>query len=1227
MIKDKKITKAGFFFLLFISAIVLQIILNQYYRNQYSEEYLSQEMNTFLEEQSQRMDKVLDRMIQMDSTEIEQFIHQKNGSIAQKTAKQYLVYENDQLVSWSNNRIPVKQKYEPFRFDSSFEQFANAYTLIQKKEQNNKVVIGMLVIKNKYPHENEYLQNDFHHSLNIPSSIEISEQKTKSPVTFNGETVFYLKYPERIILQDSQHKLLFVLFVVALLFLFAVLYHGHRFLNPFPSRPRLFVLFYSIDVIIVRLIISYFKFPGYIHQSELFDPAILGFSSFIPSLGDMFFTALTVLAIAIAIYKDVHLKLPKNNTILNILVNTTIFVVLIIALKMVYGLITSMVMHSSIMLNLHRVFSVDFFTIIAFLALFMVIASLYLILVKLLRFAENHSSIINTIYALLIAAALYLFLSLFWNSVDWSVFPAIFGLLVLFVVEKYYLKSFISTAVIAINLLVFTAIITFLLQYNNQQKEREQREVGASQIAAKQDPVAESLFLDIEEKIIHDDTLEILLEQYHQDGGEDLVMSYILHQYFRGYWDRYNIQLTLCKPTDELVLSSEGITQNCDDFFDRMINENGYFTFSKNLFYLNKDPWFSSYIARLNLPAENRLHNVPYTLYIEMDAKFAPEGLVYPELLIDKDVQRSDLFSKEYSIAKYKNGELIASIGDYSYVIDLEQISGKKNNQKHFYNHNDYSHYYYPMKDGEAIIISKKKHNFWEMLAPFAYILVFLLLFFLIIALIIKPDLFRVLNKNFKSRMQLVMFVVVLISFFFIGILSVKYLYNISQEKNAKQLEEKAHSILIEVEHKISGTTEIDSSMYSYVNNLMYKFASVFFSDINMYDTKGKLIATSRPEIYDNGLMSKQMNSELLHQIKHQERTILINKEKLGELEYSSAYMPFRNNENEVIAYLNLPYYAKQSELEREITGFLASFINIYVLLLAISMALAFLLSNYFTRPLNLIKAQMRKIKLGASNEKIYWNKEDEIGELIQEYNKMIDELERNADLLMRSQKESAWREMAKQVAHEIKNPLTPMKLNIQMLQRAYDSNDPNWEQKLKNVTDSLIDQIDNLAAIASEFSDFAKMPVSKPEVIDLEEVLSHAIDLYSNYEHVRVYYNNYAENTYVRADYKHLTRVFNNILDNAIYAIPKEKTGEIQIRIEEEEDKLIVSIADNGRGIPVEKRDNIFSPSFTTKSSGMGLGLTMVKNIVNNSGGNVWFDSIENEGTTFYVELPQFKE
>jgi nitrogen fixation/metabolism regulation signal transduction histidine kinase len=407
----------------------------------------------------------------------------------------------------------------------------------------------------------------------------------------------------------------------------------------------------------------------------------------------------------------------------------------------------------------------------------------------------------------------------------------------------------------------------------------------------------------------------------------------------------------------------------------------------------------------------------------------------------------------------------------------------------------------------------------------------------------------------------------------------------------------------------------------------MFKFASVFFTDINMYDTEGLLIATSRPEIYEEGLVSRQMNSDVLKNVKQKGKTIILHKEKLGDLEYSSAYMPFRNTRNEVIAYLNLPYFAKQSELENEITDFLATFINLYVILLAIAISLALLLTGYIARPLNLIKEQMRKVKLGASNEKIQWEDKDEIGELISEYNKMIDELERSADLLMRSQRESAWREMAKQVAHEIKNPLTPMKLNIQMLQRSWDADAPDWEQKMKRVTDSLLEQIDNLAAIASEFSDFAKMPVSKPETVNLEEVVNHSNDLYNNYDHVRISFANNAPDTRVKADYKQMIRVFNNVLDNAVQAIPKEENGMIHVEINQKGDRLLVSIRDNGRGIPVEMQNKIFSPSFTTKSSGMGLGLTMVKSIVHNAGGKIWFESVENEGTTFFVELPQIKE
>jgi len=413
--------------------------------------------------------------------------------------------------------------------------------------------------------------------------------------------------------------------------------------------------------------------------------------------------------------------------------------------------------------------------------------------------------------------------------------------------------------------------------------------------------------------------------------------------------------------------------------------------------------------------------------------------------------------------------------------------------------------------------------------------------------------------------------------------------------------------------------------MQQYISEILYKFSLVFFSDINLYDLKGTLIATSREEIFEKGLLSQKMNPDAFNYLQNFKKSLYIHHESIGEYNYLSAYVPFRNADNKLIAFLNLPYFARQDELTNEISTFLVAFINIYVILIAIAIFVALIIANYITKPVQLIKTKIRKLKLGGTNEKIEYTKNDEIGSLIAEYNRMVDELERSAELLAKSERESAWREMAKQIAHEIKNPLTPMKLSVQFLQKAWDEKTPDWDKRLKKFTQTIIEQIDSLSIIASEFSNFAKMPKSKFEKVDITEMINKTIDLFK--ESTTIDFIFYFENPhYVWADKEQMIRVFNNLTKNSIHAISDPDKGKIEITIETEDDFHIIRFADNGKGIPKEQRDKVFYPSFTTKSGGMGLGLAMVKNIVQNAGGEVTFDSEENKGTTFIILLPVFK-
>jgi len=339
------------------------------------------------------------------------------------------------------------------------------------------------------------------------------------------------------------------------------------------------------------------------------------------------------------------------------------------------------------------------------------------------------------------------------------------------------------------------------------------------------------------------------------------------------------------------------------------------------------------------------------------------------------------------------------------------------------------------------------------------------------------------------------------------------------------------------------------------------------------------------------------------------------------------AYWYFNDEEGKPIAITNVRYDKKEVNKE-ELQSFLSNLTYIYIALFFAASILAYFLSNYITKSLQRITAMLKKVQLSEKNEPLLWESDDEIGSLVKEYNRMLQEVELSAELLAKSERESAWREMAKQVAHEIKNPLTPMKLRIQLLKKAWEEKDPNLDDKILSTTNSLVEQIDTLTKIADEFSNFAKMPKANSTELNLESVLKASLDLYKETKNITITYRSILNlDPMVMADKDQVLRVFNNLLTNAIQAIPKGKDGEIDVVLKDYNEMLIVEIKDNGIGIPDDKKDKIFVPNFTTKSTGMGLGLAMVKDIMNSLDGDLWFKSKVGEGSQFFAAFQRVKK
>jgi nitrogen fixation/metabolism regulation signal transduction histidine kinase len=298
--------------------------------------------------------------------------------------------------------------------------------------------------------------------------------------------------------------------------------------------------------------------------------------------------------------------------------------------------------------------------------------------------------------------------------------------------------------------------------------------------------------------------------------------------------------------------------------------------------------------------------------------------------------------------------------------------------------------------------------------------------------------------------------------------------------------------------------------------------------------------------------------------------------------------------------------------------------INVYALIFIGIGLLAVIIARQITTPLNIIQYSLSKTIYGQKNEPITWRRDDEIGALVKEYNTMISALERSAQKLAQSERESAWREMAKQVAHEIKNPLTPLKLGLQLLEKSWKDKDPKFDQKFERFSKSFVEQIESLSSIASEFSAFAKMPETRIERLDVFEVLSQAVTVFRQVDNIKIVYQAPDKQFLIDADRDQLLRCFNNLLKNAIEAIGTEKQGIIEINYLVTSKSILLSIKDNGGGIPAHLREKIFEPNFTTKSSGTGLGLAFVKNSIENAGGKVWFETAIDIGTTFYISLPE---
>ncbi|MDX2430348.1 MAG: ATP-binding protein, partial [Bacteroides sp.] len=613
-----------------------------------------------------------------------------------------------------------------------------------------------------------------------------------------------------------------------------------------------------------------------------------------------------------------------------------------------------------------------------------------------------------------------------------------------------------------------------------------------------------------------------------------------------------------------------------------------------------------------------------HRIFIELNSRIFSEELGYPELLLDE--QYSAFTSSEFSYARYNRGVLISQDGDFPYRRSSEfYTQGEEAFEQ--VSQEGWDHSIYNVDEENTIIVGSPSVSLVDNLISFSYIFALNFLMLALIYLLVDNSKKKSgFNWNFKNRIQLSMVGTLFLTFLLICSGTIFFIVQQYRDKNDDNLRNTMRSVYIELIHKVEFEEDLrnwSSDSYYNLDELLRKFSNVFYSDINLYDEDGELLATSREEIFNSQLLSKRMDRLVFEDLSGGRASEIIHEENIGELNYISAYVPLLNSENEFLAYLNLPYFTQSGVLTRDVTNMVVAVINIYLILLLFILGLSVFLADRITQPLRMIQSRIAHVSLSAKNETIRYDRSDEIKGLVEEYNFMVQELENSANMLARSERESAWREMAKQIAHEIKNPLTPMKLNVQHLQRAIGEGEVDAAM-VERISATLIEQIDSLSAIANEFSDFAKMPKAKNSPVNLVSKLQSLLQLFEASDRAEIILDPGAvEEVLVYADKEQLMRVFINLVKNGLQSLPRNRKGMIRIALLVKDEEAVVSIADNGSGIPEEIRDKLFRPNFTTKSSGMGMGLAISSSIVRSLGGKIWYDTRLEKGTVFYVSLP----
>jgi two-component system, NtrC family, nitrogen regulation sensor histidine kinase NtrY len=1239
----KIIQKNGYLLLVAIFLFAAAHLLEYFIASTTSAKFIRNDIQSFLQERE--IDFV---SLSADTALLNRLISQEYSTtdLTRVVEKKYcvLLYEKDSICKlkfWNNQRILADDSLLQKTDGDYFVYLKNGqYDFVKKtivQGSSTILAIALIPVHWQYYITITNLQPEF---VNFPSAEDkfaITLNKTDLPVkSFFGNNLFYLLQKQKTAIKGNSWISVLLILASIMLVLIIVQNIAQTIAGRFGSVYG--INFLLILLVLIRLIVYLFPFLLYLRQYELFDPRIYGSNFILSSLGDLLINSLLLLWVILFIrrrsqtfiFRSYHAKW-KNWSIKLVILSIIVLITFIFAY-----IVQSLVADAKISFNVTNAWSLTKYSVIGFIVLASLALSFFFstqILIRSISPIDSSDTIIEYIVLAFVGLLMLTFIRKT-EIVELDIFVLVWLLIYIWLMQRKIfsgLNARLNISEVLFWLFIFSVSISAVIITENRRKELDESKLTAERLSEQANPSSEKV-LSIALTYFDNDFLYPNFYRFKDSLSNAYLKDSLINNNFSTYRDKYDTKVYTFTPDERPLYNDETVSYGT---LNTIFVIQGKPTGVQDLRYFEKSFDKFTYLYKKTI-TDTGQQVIGYFFILSEPKNYKGGDLLVPELFQQKKEFLPE-YSQVYSYAIYNKNELIANYNNYAFPTRLTE-SQIPNSEFSEIKNGSYDELWYRIADDKLVVIAKKDNFAIEAITLFAYLFsafLFLLALFRLASILINTrlqwsKLKLYLQFNIRLQIHTTIIFISLFSFIVIGVATIFFFKSRYDRNNQEQLSRAKEIVTREIQTTLAsqvnynGSTEnFDIGSKEYLGKLIDEIAEIHGNDINLYDLNGTLTVSSNPFVYNKGILSEKMDPLAYYSLHQQNSIEFFNKEQMGRISYLSIYCPVRNEHGDAYAYLNIPSFRTQDELREEISKFLVTIINLNVFIFLIAGTIALVLTNRITASLTLISEKMRQINLGKTNEEIQWKRDDEIGDLVKEYNKMVKKLEESATSLAKSEREDAWREMARQVAHEIKNPLTPMKLSIQYLQKAVDNNSVNVKEMTSNVAKTLVEQIDHLSKIASDFSQFANIGNPQNELFDLHEMLYSLTSLYETTENILFKWVPIHKRILVFADKTQLNRLFTNLLQNALEACENRDKRVVSISESWDGQNIIVKVSDNGEGISVQAQSKIFIPNFTTKSSGTGLGLAMSKTIVEQAKGKIWFETMVGAGTTFFVELP----